>query len=39
VTPKQKLAQYIAARIALTGKTQREIAKEANIASKIFFRC
>jgi transcriptional regulator with XRE-family HTH domain len=36
VTPKQKLAQYIAARIALTGKTQREIAKEAGIASQNF---
>jgi transcriptional regulator with XRE-family HTH domain len=32
-TKKQLLADYIAARIALTGKTQREIAREAGIAS------
>jgi transcriptional regulator with XRE-family HTH domain len=32
-TKKQLLADYIAARIALTGKTQREIAQEAGIAS------
>ncbi len=33
---KQLLADYIAARIALSGKTQREIAKEAGIASVNF---
>jgi transcriptional regulator with XRE-family HTH domain len=32
-TKKQLLADYIAARIALSGKTQREIAQEAGIAS------
>jgi transcriptional regulator with XRE-family HTH domain len=35
-TKKKLLADYIAARIALTGKTQREVAKEAGIASVNF---